>query len=375
MSRKVIFITLAIMAILGFSGFYYLRQNIPALTVPAGADKEQVIESIDQWLNDLNKNGDFNGAVLFAKKGKPLLAQGYGYSNAAKTKHLNKHSLFRLASLSKAFTAMGVLFLEDKGLLDVDDLVVKYIPEFPYVDVKIRHLLNHTSGIPDNYMDLGAEQKGKLARITNKIAIDLVNKAKAKAPNPPLETYRYNNTGYITAARLIEIVSGKTFENYMKSEVFEPIGMKHTRVWNLLSSEVTFENKVNDLKRTNNGFEERSPSFIDGVAGDGAVFSSLKDFITWDSFLYHNTLIKPEILVQAFESPTFLNGKKGGYGFGWNILEDGQTHDGSWLGARTYILRNTTDKSLLVLLNNTGASNLRPILSELKKVQPLLMDE
>ena len=374
MSRKSIFLALAILAILGFSGFYYLSQDIPPLSIPADADKEQVIESIDQWLNELNENGDFNGGVLLAKKGKPLLAKGYGYADAAQTTQLDKHSLFRLASLSKAFTSMGVLFLADKGLIDVDDLVVKHLPEFPYVNVKIRHLLNHTSGIPDNYMGLGAAQEGKVDLITNTIAIDLVNEAKKEAPNQPLETYRYNNTGYIIAARLIEVVSGKSFENYMKTEVFEPIGMKHTRVWNLLSTDASFENKVSDLKRITNGFEERSPSFIDGVAGDGAIFSSLDEFITWDSFLYHNTLIKPEILAQAFEVPTFLNGKKSGYGFGWNILEDGQSHSGSWLGARTYIARNTTDESLLVLLNNTGASNLRPILSELEKVMPVVME-
>lgn len=364
-----ILIGIVILVIGFFAWFFMFFLKVPKLEIPENASEKQKIEIIDQWFSELQKARKFNGTVLLAKEGKPLLAKGYGFTNFKKTDQLTENSSLRLASVSKQFTAAGIMLLKEQGKLSFDDLVSKHVEGFPYDGVAIRHLLNQTSGVPDAYMGLADKNKENFDVLTNEIAVDLVIKANKKADNPPNSKYQYSNTNYILLARIIELISGLSFEDFMKQELFEPLGMNSTRVWNLKSADKTFENKADDFDNTAGKAEELKPSFIDGVAGDGAVFSSANDMLKWDRFWYGNELVSQETLAEAFKKPTLSNGKLSDYGFGWVITDKGMWHNGAWLGASTIITRNTEKKTCQVILDNSSNLSFDNVLKELEKVE------
>lgn len=150
-------IVLLIGATLGYWLYRFL--HIPALYIPNSVTKETRITQINQWLQTLQAQHKFNGGVLIAHQGEPLLMKTYGVTDHTATQALTTQSSFRLASVSKQFTAVGLLVLVEQGRVDLDALVADYLKRFPYVDVTVRHLLNQTSGIPDAYMALAEKHR------------------------------------------------------------------------------------------------------------------------------------------------------------------------------------------------------------------------
>jgi CubicO group peptidase (beta-lactamase class C family) len=337
-----------------FAWFFLFFLKVPPLEITADLSDTEKVERLDKWFNQLQETDKFNGVVLFAKEGKPLLAKGYGYTNHTKQEKLTKHSSLRLASVSKQFTAAGMMLLKEQGKVTYEDVVSKYIPDFPYEGITIRQLLNQTSGVPDIYIELAEKNKAKIPLLSNQIAVDLLCKEKRKRAAAPNEKYQYSNTDYMLLARIIEVVSAMTFEDFMKKELFEPLGMSNTRVWGLNSKDKTFKNKADDFENFRGKMTALKPSFIDGVAGDGAVFSSALDMLKWDGFWYENALLSQESLSEAFKTPILKDGSASDYGFGWVITQNGMWHNGAWLGARTIFIRNTDKKTSIAILDNSS---------------------
>ncbi|EAY30784.1 beta-lactamase [Microscilla marina ATCC 23134] len=327
------------------------------------------IKAIDRWLAEQHKNGAFNGTVLIVQKGKTLLMKGYGYTDYHRNKKLTHQSSLRLASVSKQFTAAGIMRLHQKGLLEYDDPLSRYFKKFPYPKVTVRQLLTHTSGIPDVYMKLADEHNDMVGEVLSiqevvQLLTAFPNKNKAYKPNA---RFQYSNTGYVLLAAVIEKVSGESFEAYMKKELFDPLKMKNTRVWNLFSAQKTFANKTTGFWYTKGKYHQHAPSFLDGVAGDGGVFSSVEDFVIWDKFWYGNSLISPQNLKEAFKPVKLDNGKISKYGFGWQVESRTRvSHTGAWLGARTAIVRDTEAKVCLVVLDNSTNKKKYKIMNKLE---------
>ena len=365
--KTFLYILVGIIALIigGALWFYFAFIKIPSVDLSSKMSTTEKIKEVDQWLSRLHKKNKFNGAILYVKDGQEVFSNAYGYADHTKATELTVNSSFRLASVSKQFTAAGIMLLVEKGAIAYDDLVSSYIEGFPYKDVTIRNLLNQVSGIPDMYMDLAKAKKSEIPLLTNEIALDLIIKEKREATSKPNEKYEYSNTNYIILARLVEIISGQSFEDYMQKELFQPLGMQNTRVWNLASKEPSFDNKTSDFRNLLGTSSEIQPSFIDGVAGDGALFSSVKDFIIWDKFWYENKLIGEDHLKEAFTKPVLNNGQTSNYGFGWVITENGMWHNGAWLGANTMIIRNTERKDCLVILDNSSNTHFQKIVSQL----------
>ena len=335
------------------------------MNITSETTQAEKIELLDKWFSELHGQNKFNGVVLIAKEGKTLLSKGYGFSDFQQIKKLTQNSSLRLASVSKQFTGAGIMLLHEKKQLGYDDLVSKYIPGFPYKGVTIRHLLNQTSGVPDIYQALEKIGKEGIPMLTNQIVVDLLLTKNIPAEASPNEQYQYCNTNYILLAHLIEIISEKSFEDYMKTEFFEPLGMENTRVWNRNSKDKTFKNKADDFENLDGKITEIKPTFYDGVAGDGAVFSSLNDLLKWDQFWYENSLISPDNLQEAFRKTTLNNGEISTYGFGWLVTEEGMWHNGTWMGANTIIIRNIKKKRVMVILDNSANLYFDKILDEL----------
>ncbi|MBK8620714.1 MAG: beta-lactamase family protein [Saprospiraceae bacterium] len=364
-----LYILLGLIAVIGlfFVWFFLFYFKIPELNIPSGSRDDKKSEILHTWFEKLREEKKWNGGVLWAKNGKPLLLKTYGFANPESNINLTESTLFPLASLSKQFTAFGILVLHEKDSLDIDDEVAKHIKGFTYKGVTIRHLLNQTSGIPDIYMELAESLENKIPFLNNQHVVDLLIKENRKADHAPGETFVYSNTNYVLLAYIIETVSNQSFEDFMKNQVFTPLEMRHSRVWNLASKDKTFEDKAEDFEKLSSAPKILKPTFLDGVSGDGSVYCSLKDFLIWDQVWYKNPLITYKNLKLAMTSSTLSDGTKSDYGFGWVTTPEGCWHNGAWLGARTYIKRDTIEKTCLVLLDNSSNMFMEKIVDEIKK--------
>jgi CubicO group peptidase (beta-lactamase class C family) len=326
-------------------------------------------ERYDSLFNYLEKQDDFSGSVLIADKGKIIYQKSFGYSNFATKDLANSESMFDLASVTKQFTAMGILILKERGKLKLEDPLTKYLKTLPYSNITIRHLLTHTSGVPD-YLDLCNKHWDKSKIAFNKDIIDLFARVKPSLQFSPGENFEYSNTGYLLLASIIEKASGLSFADFMKKNIFKPLKMGRTRIYNSRRSKkeiiqnyaygyiITDSLKVPTLpdsfKKFNYVF------YVDGVVGDGAISSSAPDLLKWDQALYTDKLVKNSTLQEAFIPFKSKDGKRFGYGFGWGLSNDSKTgksvyHRGGGGGYDTYISRFIdTNKTIIVLRNITN---------------------
>lgn len=364
-----VFVVLIGLGVVLFLSFKNLA-SIDELAIDQSDSQTEKVEKANQWLQKLQEDNKFNGAVLLIKNDSILLKNAYGYTDFTKKETLTNQSSFRLASVSKQFTGVGIMLLKEQGKLNFDDEVTKFFPNFPYKNVTVRHLLNHTSGVPDIYMDFTEKYKEEIGEaLTIRKVADLIIKENAPKDKEPNEAFNYNNTGYVLLAAIIEEVSGQSFENFMQEFLFSKLDMPNTRVWNLVSKDKTFKNKTSSFRNVFDNVTELRPGVIDGVAGDGAVFSSIDDFVVWNQFWNQNKLLSKEIIKEAFKTVTLKDGKESKYGFGWSVLnENAHSHSGSWLGARTMIIRNTELKNCLVILDNSSTMIIDNMIQELVKV-------
>ena len=366
--------------------FTSCSKTIPNLELNNGDSRYEKLEKVDQWLLDLSMKKKFNGAILISRHGEIDLMKTYGFSDLDRTKPLTYQSSFRLASVSKQFTAMAVMILKDKGQIDFDDAVNLYLKTFPYEDVTIRHLLTHTSGIPDyenlvlnyknksstkyffktgqskeniTYSGIPSRYKNLYDILSMKDVLELVVQYSDKKKFRTGEKFSYSNTGYVLLAYLVEQISGETFENFMDKEIFRPLEMENSSVWNLN----TQPRKLNDRVQGTNKGRLNDYTWMDGIAGDGAVFVSIEDFIKWDRSLFNCSLISKATCEEGVNPFVTLDGDTSYYGFGWILSNESSSmdHTGGWVGASTYIYRNPDNGLLFVILDSSTNKNMRKI--------------
>lgn len=307
---------------------------------------------IDQFFSERYRKGIFNGVVLFAEKGNIIYEKAFGYSDFRKKTPLTTNSVFQLASVSKQFTAFAVMILKERGKLSYSDSVRKFFPSFPYENITIRQLLTHSSGLP-NYMYFANDywpDKHKL--MDNKDMFNMLEKDRPEPYFRPGLRYFYNNTGYAILASIVEKVSGMPFYKFMETEVFKPLGMENTFVYNPENPLPMNVAEGHNPNRTPVGF-----NYQNGVVGDKNVYSTVEDLLRWDYALYKAELVGQECLSEAFR-PAFKNlREEHNYGFGWRINEKENIvyHGGWWDGYRSYIVRSLGNQRTIVVLINSAA--------------------
>ena len=371
--------------------------RISNLEISIDTQPVDAIGKIDKWLEYLLLEEKFNGAILIAIDGKIDLMKAYGFSDLDRTKRLTSKSSFRLASVSKQFTAMAIMILKEQGKLFFDDPVQKYLNNFPYSDVTVRHLLTHTSGLPD-YEKLVLQLDNKSStkyfyrtgqskeNITYKgepslykeyhqilsmsDVLDLVIENNKKRKFMAGEKFKYSNTGYVLLAYIVENITGQTFESFMDQEIFIPLSMENSSVWNLN----TMVGKLEDRVQGTNNNKLNDFTWMDGVAGDGAVFICIEDFIKWDRALANYTIVSDTTFQEAVTPFVTSTGDTSYYGFGWSLSENSSDmdHAGGWVGALTYIYRNPENGLLFVLLDSSTNQHMgkirKSILKSLKNI-------
>jgi CubicO group peptidase (beta-lactamase class C family) len=286
--------------------------------------------------------GDSPGAaVMVIENGEILFEGGFGLANLESRTPITPQSAFRLASVSKQFTAMAVMILAERGQLAYDDELVEHLPELASYgdDITLRHLLAHLGGLPD-YYDVLEEEAGESMPDTER-AMEFL----AGWGEPLFEAgdrYEYSNPGYEMLALVVERVSGQTFRVFLEESIFEPLGMHSAVVRD--SSEPEIANRVYGYSRKEDTFVLSDDHVLNHIIGSGGVYASVRDLALWDEALYTETLVRRSTLEEAW-SPVRLNdGEEYPYGFGWRLGPNGAlgrrvAHAGGWVGFSTFITR------------------------------------
>ena len=326
---------------------------------------------LDEYLAGQAKYYRFNGNVLVAENGKIVLQKSYGYANFDTERQLNDSSVFELASVSKQFTATGILLLKDKGKLKLTDSLRQYFPELPYSNITIWNMLTHTSGLPD-YEEAMNEKWDRKKIAFNNDMIAFLAKEKLPVLFAPGTQWTYSNTAYAMLATIIEKVSGQTFSDYLTQNIFQPLGMTHSRIYNTRRSlKDTISNYAYGFVYNDSLKKHMMPDsladlnfvvYLDGIQGDGCVNSTTGDLLKWDRAVKNHTLLKEETQKEMLKGQAMIDTlKKTYYGFGvfmekndfGNIL----SHSGGWPGYVTFLARNIDkDQTYIVLSNNSSNS-------------------
>lgn len=334
--------------------------SLPAVAQPSPA------KQLDSLFNKLEKENSFNGNVLVARNDTVIFQRSVGFTDERAKQMLGANSVFELASVSKQFTAMGILLLQQKGKLQLEDSLRAFFPELPYSGITVRHLLQHTSGLPD-YMELFQAGWDSTRIATNKDMITMLATRKPAALFAPGEKWEYSNTGYALLASIIEKVSGQSFTRFLEASIFKPLGMKHTQVFRRRYEKRSLPDyaygHVQDPVSGKYMLPDSTAATatmvytLDGIVGDGCVNSTTGDLFRWSRALDENRLVDKSTM-EAIRTPGKLNnGKAHQYGYGWMIGENKyagrfMNHSGGWPGYRTFIEKHPATGTLIIVLTN-----------------------
>ena len=357
-------------------------------------DKHALMENLARALKE--KDG-FNGAWLYAENGEIVSKGVLGFRDPEDTLPITEDTIFQLASVSKTFTAAAVMLLVRQGLLSTEDEITKYFPEIPYPGVTVRHLLNHTSGIPDYFDD--ADWFIRIWKEENRVPgndeiLRFLRETEAKPYFAPGEGLHYSNTGYNLLALLVERLSGVAYEEFLRRNVFESAGMSSTRCCHIRRDGVPFENYaratvfdegkcVADVDSAEDG----DVVAFDGLNGDDYVYTTIFDMLRWDRALREGKVLTLEEQQRMYTPGKLNNGSDAvydegdglGYGFGWAVGRDEAfglvvSHSGGMPGVATWFERFIDADRVLVILSCRDYRDIRAYLSYWDGMEAIVRD-
>lgn len=305
--------------------------------------------------------------VLVVQDGRVVYKKGYGQADIAANTPITPNTAFDLGSISKPFTAMGIMMLVERGELRYSDTLSRFFPEFPSYarKITIRHLLYHTHGLPDYEglfvksgmidKDYPRSSKGKEEGFEPTIKDTLRLLAQQKQLHfDPGDNYEYGGSGYVLLALIIEKVSGKPYPQFLKENIFQPLGMNNTMVYDERRPEV--KNKAMSYARLGEEYKVIDYTPLNLIYGDGNINSTVEDLYKWDQALYTERLLKATTLTQAFSTGKLNDGTETGYGFGWLVRNSPGlrriAHGGSWVGFRNLLVRYPDQRLTIIVLSN-----------------------
>ncbi len=311
---------------------------------------------IDTFFQKRFEEKTFNGTILFGKGNHSIIKKAYGFSTLETKDSLTTASTFQLASASKPFTAIACLMLIEEGKIKLTDSVEQYISNFPYKGITIHQLLSHRSGLSQytHFCDRpDSIWPDKHKTITNREVIKIIEKYVPIVNYAPNTTFYYCNTNYILLASIIEKVSHQKFETYLKNNIFKPLGMNSTILYNRENK----EELINPVNAYNGAYNPYLDIYLNGVVGDKGIYSSVEDLFLFYKGLREGKLIskKSLALIITPKNEKKYNGKNYGYGFRLLALEGKENivyHTGWWKGFRTYFVMNQELNEVAIVLTN-----------------------
>jgi CubicO group peptidase (beta-lactamase class C family) len=302
---------------------------------------------VDALMRDYT--GDVPGAsVLVLRDGQPVVRAGYGRSDMEAHTPATASTNYRLASVTKQFTAASILLLVEDGKLKLTDSIRKLLPTLPKAaePITIRHLLTHTSGLID-YEDVIPESFK--AQLHDADVLKLLESQNRTYFHPGSD-YRYSNSGYALLALIVERASGRTFATFLRERIFQPLGMSNTVAHEDGIS--TVSNRAFGYTQENGRWIRTDQSQTSAVLGDGGIYSSIDDLAKWDAALYDARLLPQRALQAAFTRATPTDDPDVEYGYGWRISGETLWHSGETVGFRNVIVRYPKQKLTIVVLTN-----------------------
>ncbi len=302
-------------------------------------------------------------AVAVVRRGEVLKAKGYGFANVEHDVAVTDETIFQSGSIGKQFTATAVMLLVDDGVLSLSDRLKTFYPDGPaaWDPITIRHLLTHTSGIPDytdGRIDLRRDySEDELARMAYELPLD----------STPGAEWKYSNTAYVLLGTIVRKASGTFYGDVLRDRVFTPLGMTTARI---ISESDVVPHRAAGYRLADGQVKNQewvSPSL--NTTADGSLYLSLRDYIAWDRGLRAHAILKPESWNAIFEPVRLNSGRRHPYGFGWDVDRlAGQPvtrHGGAWQGFKTYIARYLGDDLTIVVLTNLGQAQPERIVNDI----------
>lgn len=347
---------------------------------PLSAGEKAYYESAIEPLyeNLLLKRG-FNGSILLAKNGEVVFEDYHGLANFKTKEPITSNTQFHIASVSKTFTSAAVLKLMEDGKIALDDKVEKFFPEFPYRNITIRNLLSHRSGLPkyDHFLDgtvseviLVKNRRGKLVKrtrifkkplpftgpATNEDLLQYMIKFRPPIEALPDRRYSYCNTNFALLALIVEKITHMPFPEYMKKNLFEPLGMNHTFIFSIADT-ANYQPSYN---------YNRAPfklDILDCIYGDKNVYSTVRDLFLWDKALYMDKYVSAKSQELAYKPYSFERRGDKNYGLGWHLLIKPPDptivyHNGWWHGNNAVFKRLVADTATVIILGNKFNRNI-----------------
>lgn len=294
--------------------------------------------------------GDVAGAsLLIAKNGKAIVRRGYGYANLERHVKAGPETNYRLASVTKQFTAACILLLNQDGKLRLQDPVRKWLPQLPPTDDKITlyNLLTHTSGLID-YEDL--IPPARTSQLDDADVLSMIA-AQHRLYFEPGSAHRYSNGGYVLLGLIVERASGMDLADFMRKRIFQPLGMKHTLMYeHHRGPEVS--NRAYGYTESRGKWTRTDQDITSATRGDGGIYSSIDDLSKWDAALYTDSLLNADSRRMIFTAHEPTDDPDVSYGFGWRISGNTVWHSGESIGFRNVIVRWPKQHLAVIILSN-----------------------
>jgi CubicO group peptidase (beta-lactamase class C family) len=282
------------------------------LTYAQQKNDRQIVAEFDKLLSEQFKTNETGATALVSRNGRVIYKKAFGMANIELDVPMQPDHVFKIASITKQFTAVAILQLMEQGKLGLQDSITKFIPDYPQGNkITVEHLLTHTSGIPNN-----TDMPDYMERI-DVTPTEMIGHFK----NLPLKFtpgagWSYSNNGYFLLGYIIEKITGKTYGEYLETHFFKPLGMSYS---SYASDTRIIRNRVSAYTKGDNGFENAPPFSMSHPYAAGAVQSTVEDLFKWNQAVHAYKLITKETLNKALTRYKLANGKETAYGYGWRL--------------------------------------------------------
>lgn len=323
--------------------------------------QEEIPAKLDTLFKTMYKRGQFNGSVLVAEKGRILYSRAVGFADFQEKTYLGPETIYNVGSVAKAFTAVAIMKLKEEGKLGYRDKVVKYLPNFPYADIEIHHLLVHTSGIPSGGALLQDLPKGAIA--TNKYITDKLYSKPLELLFTPGAKFAYSNLGYLILAEVINKVSGTPYKEYVKANIFDKAGMTQTGIYNTeeaaklpnLAKGYVFYPPAGKMSVATELDEFGDIKTVSGMYGDGNAYASIMDLYRFYLALSQERIVKRETLSEAFNTVVPVS-RTNAFCYGWNVMRTPQNQavyrGGELPGYITHTSWDYVNDRVIIMMSN-----------------------
>ena len=339
---KYILLTI-VMAFISSSAVYSQRASLPG--------------QMDKIASTVYKPNVPGAAIVVVKNGRVIFRKGYGLANLELHTPVRPEMVFRLASVTKQFTAAAVMMLLERGKLSLTDDIAKFFPAYKGKKITVENLLTHTSGIPDYLLKLWPDRMRedmgpkRLAELFQNEALEF----------EPGTKESYSNSNYALLGLIIENLSGKSYGDFIEQNIFQPLGMKHSSYETV---QQIIPGRVSGYAKTESGYVNAAYFSMPQLYAAGALDSSVDDLALWDASIYSNKLLKQASWDRIFTPYKFKNGENGAYASGWAIGQfQGrliESHEGGVPGFTTYVLRLPQDHVYVAILANDRTMETQP---------------